>query len=270
MFFRDKVIWLTGASSGIGEGLAYALAQENARLILSARRVEALEAVRAKCVELSKGDPARCVVLPLDLEDLESLPDKAAHAHALFGRIDMLILAGGVSMRGYVLDTELHVHQRLMQVNYFGKIALARAVLPMMIEQHGGHIVVVSSLQARLPVPGRSGYTAAHHALNGFFDVLRAEVARYNIKVTVACAGFVQTHISENALLPDGSRRGGVTDKEHRKAMTPAESARHILNAVRRGKEEVYYGGAERWAIYARRFFPGLYARAIRRIRLSM
>lgn len=206
MFFQDKVVWITGASSGMGEGLAYALAQQNAKLILSARRVKELERVKQNC----ESDLSRVAVLPLDVSELDALPEKAKEAHAFFGHIDILINNAGIGMRGYVLDTDIAVQQRVMQVNYFGQIALTKAVLPYMIEQHGGHVVVVSSLTGKLPVPGRSAYCASKHALHGFFDALRGEVFQYGIKVTLVCPGFVQTHISENALLPDGSRRGAV------------------------------------------------------------
>lgn len=265
MYFQDKVVWITGASSGIGEGLAHAFAQQNAKLILLARRVEELERVKKMCA----GDPSRIAILPLDVADLDSLPGKAQQAHSLFGKFDILVNNAGIGMRGYVVDVEMAVQQRVMQVNYFGQIALTKAVLPYMIEQRHGHIVVVSSLTGKLPVPGRSAYCASKHALHGFFDALRGEVYQYNIKVTIVCPGFVQTHISENALLADGSTRGGKMDKEHRSSMTPAESAKSILYAIRTSKEEYDYGGVEKFAVPIRKWFPWLYSRAIRRIRLS-
>lgn len=265
MFFQDKVVWITGASSGIGEGVAYALAQQNANLILSARRRDELERVKRGCA----GMPGRIALLPLDVTELETMPAKAAEAHAVFGRFDILIHSAGVGSRGYVIDTDIAVQQRVMQVNYFGTIALTKAVLPYMVEQHSGQIVVVSSLSGKLPVPGRSAYCASKHALHGFFDALRGEVYADGIRVTIVCPGFVQTHISENALMPDGSPRGGKADANHQAAMTIQESAKHILYAIRTGKEEYDYGGREKFAVPVRRFFPGLYARAIRRVRLS-
>lgn len=267
MFFQDKVIWITGASSGIGKGLALALAKQNARLILSARSVEELERVAQDCIEMGVATAPR--VLPLDISDLDALPVKAQAAQALFGRIDILVNNAGIGMRGYVLDTDIAVHQRVMQVNYFGQIALAKAVLPYMVKQHSGQIVVVSSLTGKLPVPGRSAYCASKHALHGFFDALRGEVFEYGIKVTIVCPGFVQTKISENSLLPDGTKRGGKTDKEHRRSLTPQASAQHILYAIRTGKEEYDYGTPEKWAVPVRKWFPWIYSRAIRRVRLS-
>ena len=264
MYFQDQVVWLTGASSGIGEGLAYALAQQNAKLILSARRVEELERVRKNCA----GDTARIAILPLDVADLEALPQKANAAREIFGRIDILVNNAGVGSRGYVVDMDIAVQQRVMQVNYFGPIALTKAVLPYMIAQHSGHVVVVGSLTGKLPVPGRTAYCASKHALHGFFDALRGEVYPYGIKVTIVCPGFVQTHISENSLLADGTTRGPKTYKEHRSSMTIQESAKHILYAIRTGKEEYDYGGWEKFAVPIRKLFPWLYSRAIRRIRL--
>ena len=264
-FFRDNVVWLTGASSGIGEGLAYALAQQNAKLILSARRVEELERVKRNCA----GDSARIAILPLDVADLDAAPEKAKLAHAVFGHIDILVNNAGIGFRGYVADTDIAVQQRVMQVNYFGQVALTKAVLPYMMQQHRGHIVVISSLTGKLPVPGRTAYCASKHALHGFFDALRGEVFADGIQVTIVCPGFVQTHISENSLLADGTKRGGKADKEHRSSLTIQESAQHILYAIRTGKEEYDYGGWEKWAVPIRKFLPWLYSRAIRRVRLS-
>lgn len=299
MYFQEKVVWVTGASSGIGEGVAYALAKQGAKLILSARRVEALEVVRAKCMDRGAGvgdrgsgkerqgrtnsfrtsgeerEASVPYLLPLDISDLEALPAKAEEAQRAFGRIDILINNAGIGFRGNVLDTEIAVHQRVMQVNYFGQIALTKAVLPYMMAQQqsgrspAGHIVVVSSLTGKLPVPGRSAYCASKHALQGFFDSLRGEVHRYGIRVTIVCPGFVRTEISENALLADGSKRGRKPGTGHPDAMSPAESARHILYAIRTGKEEYDYGGAEKWAVPARKWLPWVYSRAIRRIGLS-
>ncbi|GIL15060.1 MAG: oxidoreductase [Chloroflexota bacterium] len=260
--FQDRVVWLTGASSGIGEGAAYALAQQGAKLILSARRVEELERVKRNCA----GASSRLAILPLDVADLPAAPEKAKQARALFGRIDILINNAGVGFRGYVKDTEIAVQQRVMQVNYFGSIALTKATLPYMIEQQSGQIVVISSLAGKLPIPGYSAYCASKHALHGFFDSLRAEVYQYGIKVTIICPGFVQTRISENALLPDGSVRGGARTKGHRSAMTIEASAKHILYAIRAEKQEYAYGGIEKFAVPIREFFPWLYARALRRM----
>ncbi len=264
MFFQDKVVWVTGASSGIGEGLAYALAKENARVILSARRQEELERVKRGCA----ADASRVMVLPLDVADLESLPDKARQAHEFFGRVDILINNAGLSMRGYVAETDMAVQQRVMQVNYFGPVALTKAVLPYMLEQHGGHIVVVSSLAAKLAVPGRSAYCASKAALHGFFDSLRPEVYAQGIKVTLVCPGFVNTNITENSLLEDGTPRGARVRGKEFGGMSIDDSARHILNAIARGKEEFDYGGMERFAVPIRRLFPWAYTRALRRVRL--
>lgn len=265
MYFQDRVVWITGASSGIGEGLAYALAAQNAKLILSARRVEELERVKNAC----QTDLSRIAILAFDVTDLEAMPALAQTAQAFFGRVDILVNNAGQSMRGYVMDTDIAVQQRIMQVNYFGTIALTKAVLPYMVARHSGHIVVVTSLAGKLPVPGRSAYCASKAALHAFFDALRGEVYSSNVKVTLVCPGFVRTQISENALLPNGTQRGGKQDREHVGGMTPTESARHILYAIRTGKEEYDYGGKERFAVPIRKWFPWLYSRAIRRVRLS-
>jgi NAD(P)-dependent dehydrogenase (short-subunit alcohol dehydrogenase family) len=170
MSFQDKVVWITGASSGIGEGVAYALAKQGAKLILSARRVDALEMVRAKCAagEATNGPATVPYILPLDISDLDALPAKAKEAHALFGHIDILINNAGIGSRGYVLDTDMAVQQRVMQVNYFGQIALTKAVLPYMIEQQK---------TGRFPVRThcRRQFAGGKIAGAGTFGVLRVE-----------------------------------------------------------------------------------------------
>ncbi|MDL1897159.1 SDR family NAD(P)-dependent oxidoreductase, partial [Anaerolineae bacterium CFX7] len=144
--FQNKIIWLTGASSGIGEALAYEFCQRGARLILSARRTAELERVRAQCV-----DPTRVKILPLDVADLENIPEKAKQARALFGTLDILVNNAGIAQRGRVVETEMLALQRVFQVNFFGAVALTKAVLPEMLERRAGHIVVVSSLTGKLP-----------------------------------------------------------------------------------------------------------------------
>ena len=200
MFFDGKMVWLTGASSGIGEAVAYALAARGARLILSARRVEKLQAVQAACAR-----PDRHRILPLDLADPASLAAAVPQALAHGGAIDVLINNGGISQRAQAVETDLAVDRRIMEVNYFGTIALAKAVLPSMLERGAGHIAVVSSLMGKFSTPRRSAYAASKHALHGFFDALRAEVHHAGVRVTLICPGYVRTDISRHALTADGT-----------------------------------------------------------------
>jgi dehydrogenase/reductase SDR family member 7B len=260
MKFRDQVVWITGASSGIGEALAYAFDRVGAKLILSSRHADELERVRENC----RGDHNNIVVLPLDLANLESLPQKAEQALAAFGRIDILVNNGGVGQHSRALETSLSVDQALMLTNYLGQVALTKAVLPAMIQRKSGHIVVVSSVSGKLGVPMRSAYAASKHALHGFFESLRAEIWRDQIKVTLVCPGFVRTNIRMNALKGDGTPRGKAA-KPHPNAISAETCAAQILEAVAKGKEEVYIG-RQRFAIYAYRFFPGLFSQFLRRM----
>ena len=170
--FNDKVIWITGASSGIGEALAYAFSAGGAKLILSSRRADELERVRLACAR-----PERVKVIPMDLMDHALFGVKTAEAIAAFGQIDVVVHNGGVSQRGLVMETSMEVQRKVMEVDYFSYVALTQTVLPHFVQQKSGQFVVVSSVMGKIGTPMRSAYAAAKHALHGYFDCLRAEVA---------------------------------------------------------------------------------------------
>jgi short-subunit dehydrogenase len=251
MRFRDKIVWVTGASAGIGEAVAYAFGREGAKLVLSARREDELERVCANCA----GGRDAHLVLPLDLTRFDELPGKAQQALAHFGRVDILVNNGGVSQRSLAKDTAFEVDQALININYLGTVRLTKAVLPSMLERRAGHIVVVSSLVGHVGTPLRSAYAASKHALHGFFNSLRAEVWRENIKVTLVCPGYIRTDVSINAFAGDGSKFNQM-DKNQERGMSPEECAARILDAVAREKEEVLIGGKEKRAVYLKRFWP--------------
>ncbi len=262
MRIKDRVIWITGASSGIGEALAYKLSTQGNTLILSSRKEEDLLRVREHCEH-----PGRVMVLPLDLgrsEKMEAITDTAIK---MAGRIDMLINNAGVSQRSLISETSLHVYRELMEVNYLGTLALTKALLPHFIEKGGGHFVTVTSLMGRFGSPLRSGYCAAKHALHGFFDVLRMEHEKDGINVTLICPGFVRTRVAYNALTADGSSQG-VNDKATGEGMRPEVFVRKMIRAIERGKFEAYIGGREVSGIYLKRFFPRLLHKAVLRSRV--
>ncbi len=259
--FKHKIVWITGASSGIGEALALAFAREGARLVLSSRRPAELERVRAACAR-----PESHLVVPLDLARTATLAAAVAEVERWGGPVDVLVNNGGVSQRSMAAETTAEVERALMEVNYFGQVALTKAVLPSMLARRGGHIVVVSSVMGYVGTPGRSSYAAAKHALHGYFDSLRAEVWRQGIKVTLACPGYVRTAVSANAFGADGQRHG-VTDATHQRGIDPAKCARVIVDAVARGREEVAVGGPEVYAIYLKRWLPWLASRIIRQMK---
>ncbi|MGB8645750.1 MAG: SDR family oxidoreductase [Anaerolineae bacterium] len=259
--FQDKVVWITGASSGLGEALAYAFRSEGARLILSARNGTELERVRKQC----GGGEQEVVALPLDLADTAGLKARAEQALAVFGRIDVLVNNGGVGTRGQALEIPVDLDERVLRVNYLGTVALTKAVLPSMIERKQGQIVVISSLMGKISVPGGSAYAASKHALHGFFEALRAEVWREGIHITLVMPGYVRTNISINALKPDGTTFGKM-DRAHANALSADKAARQIVDAVAKRKAESYIG-REVFGVYIYRLFPGLFRAAVKRIR---
>lgn len=263
MSFAGQTIWITGASSGIGEALAYALAERGAHLLLSARRAERLEAVRQACAH-----PERHRVVPLDLGQPEALFGVADAALADVKTLDMVIHNGGLSQRARAAETDFAVDRRLIEVDYLGPVALTKAVLPRMLAQGHGHLVVVSSLVGKFGTPLRSGYAGAKHALHGFFDSLRAEVADAGLAVTLVCPGFIRTQVSVNALTADGSALGEMNDAQAN-GMPADVFAEKMLAALAARKAEVYIGGREKVGIYVKRFFPSLFNRLIRRAKVT-
>lgn len=259
----NQIIWITGASSGIGEALAYAYAREGAKLILSARRTEELERVAAHC-----GNPDGLLLLPLDLEDHASLPGKVGEVIRKFGRIDLLINNAGISQRSRAEETDMAVVKRLMDVNYFGTVALSMACLPFFIQQKSGHIAVVTSLVGKFGSPMRSAYSASKHALHGFFDSLRAEHFHDNLKVTLICPGFVRTNITFNALTGDGTAQNKMDDATNQ-GLDPERCARIIVRGIAKGKEEIYPAGPELRGVYVKRFFPKLFSKLIRKAKVT-
>jgi dehydrogenase/reductase SDR family member 7B len=261
---NNKVIWITGASSGIGEALVRVLALNNNKLILSSRKVEVLEKVKASLPEAAQ---ANTKILALDLSQPETLNAKAEEALAIYGKIDVIFHSGGISQRAMALDTRIEVDRRLMEVNYFGTVILTKAILPSMIENGFGQIISISSLVGKFGSPFRSGYAASKHALHGFFDSLRAEVYTKNIFITLVTPGFVKTNVSLNALTEDGKALN-VMDAGQENGMTAEQCARKIVKGVEKEKNELLMGGKETLAVYVKRFLPGLFAKIIRKAKV--
>lgn len=261
-FFKDKRVWITGASSGIGEALAYACAGRGAHLILSARNERELNRVAAGCA-----GAASVAVQPLDLAAHDSIPGIVDGVLRQFGKVDVLINNGGISQRALAKDTSIEVDKRMMAVNYHGTVALTKALLPSMMTHQLGHIVTITSLMGKFGAPLRSSYAAAKHALHGFFEALRAELGDTPIQVTLICPGYVRTNISRNALVGDGSAQGTMDDATD-KGMEPEALARKILRAVEQGKREAYFGGKEVLGVYLHRFFPGWFSQIVKKAKV--
>lgn len=258
--FKDKVIWITGASSGIGEALTLQLAKQGARLILSARREEELKRVGA----LTKLPELDLMLLPFDLKNTSNATGLAAQIMNKFGRIDILINNGGQSQRSEVLETNEETERHLMEVNYFSAVNLAKAVLPYMIRIKGGHIVVVSSIAGKFGFYLRSSYSAAKHALFGYFESLRLEYEKKGIKVLMVCPGKINTNISLNASAGKGDAHGKM-DVSHETGMSAEECANQIINGILNNKEEILIGGKEIAIVKIKRFFPKWFSKLIRK-----
>ncbi len=255
--------WVTGASSGIGREIALQLASAGHHVVISARRASELEALRD-----GSAHPERFTVQALDLAHSDEFDQTVAKVEEAVGPIYGMVHCGGISQRARAIDTTAQVDRTMMEVNYFGTVALTRALLPRFIERKSGHFVVITSLMGVFSSPMRSSYCAAKHALHGYFDALRAEVHDANIGVTLVCPGFISTDISRNALVGDGSKQGTM-DEATGKGMTAAECARRIIAAVNKRKPEVYIGGKEILGIYLKRYFPGILRRVIRRTKVT-
>ena len=243
----NKIVWITGASSGIGAELAKIYSHRGIKLILSSRNVRALERVKSECYY-----PENIKILPIDLNDFYAAPDLVKKAYNIFGRIDILINNAGVSQRSLIVDTQFDVLKKLIEINYLGTVALSRALLPFFLKQGFGHYVVVSSVMGKYGSPFRSGYSAAKHALHGFFDVMRMEHQKDNINVTIICPGFVRTPIAINSLKGDGSVLG-VDDLATRKGLKVEDFARKMVRSVDQKKWEVQFGKKELLGVYLKR-----------------
>ncbi|MFO8057066.1 MAG: SDR family oxidoreductase [bacterium] len=262
MQFNGKVVWITGASSGIGEALAYELSSRGARLIISSNEPDELARVKKGC----QGEVATLFV---DLSDTESLEGKAKVALSIHGHIDILINNGGISQRSLLQDTDIETIKKIMEIDFLSHAAITRAVVSSMLERKSGHIVVTSSVAGKLAAPRRTGYCAAKHALHGFFDTLRAELYEHGIKVTIVCPTAVKTNISMRSLTGNGREYGKMSD-HLAEGITPEKCAKEIVKAVEKDKEEIIVGWDRlRLAVYIKRFLPGLFSRIIRKAELN-
>lgn len=257
MDFLNKIIWITGASSGIGEALVYELNKLNAKLIISSRRKKELQRVASNCTKKNKP-----YILPLDLEKNNELALKANEAISAFGKIDILINNGGVGQEGLAINNTLEVEKKVMNINFFGNIELTRRVIPNMKKNGYGKIVVISSILGKLGLPGLGIYSASKHALHGYYEGLRQEVKSSGINVLIIKPGFIKTSVSENSLKSDGSISGRQSSAQ--KNGMPADiCAKKIIKAIKRNIEHVYISRYEHWVVYfkliAPRFFYWLY-----------
>ena len=253
--FENKIAWVTGASSGIGEAVAKELLLDGAKVVLSARRETELERVKSALLAVG-GAEGDILVLPLDITDEAALASAVTTVIDRFGQIDFLFNNAGISQRSLCLETEMSTYRTLFEVDVFGQIALTKLVLPHMVARQSGHVAVTSSIAGKVGVKQRTGYCAVKHAMMGFFDALRAEVDEYGIKVTTVTPGFIRTAIAENSVKGDGSKFGKV-DHNIAGGIAVEECAAQIMAGLKSGRPEILVAGKqERSAALLRRFWP--------------
>jgi short-subunit dehydrogenase len=262
---KEKVVWITGASSGIGEALALQFAKEGANLVLSARRIAELERVK----QATGLADEKILLLPFDVQETEKAAEKAQMVIQYFGHIDVLVNNAGVTQRAYFKDMTMETIRRMMEINFFGNIALTKAVLPYFLVQKSGSIVVISSVTGKFGTPLRTLYAASKHALHGFYDALRAENWKDNLHILLVCPGYIQTQISFNALTANGEKHNQL-DEGQKKGMLASVCAAKISKALAAKKNEIYPAGfKELLAVYLKRFFPALLNRLVRKANVT-
>jgi len=252
--FEGKIVWITGASSGIGECLVYSFIRNGAVVIASSNEPAELERVRQNCNALS----GNVICAPFDLSETSELDKIVKDVLDKTGKIDYLLNLGGISQRATIEDTPIWLDRKIMEINYFGTIALTKAVLPYMIKQRSGHVLATSSISGRFGFPLRSAYSASKQALHGFFETLLIENKKYNIRSSVIIPGRVRTKISYRALNAEGKEQG-IMDPGLDKGITPEKAAEQIIRGIRRNKREILVGGSELIMLFIRRFLPGLF-----------
>ena len=255
--FKNKTVWITGASSGIGRALSIKLSSLGANIVLSSRKKEELDIVAKQCMNST-------MVLPLDLENQQQFSTATNSVIEKFGTIDLLINNGGISQRSEASQTSIDVDRKIMEVNYFGTVALTKSVLPHMQKQNSGHIVTISSLSGKFGFFLRSAYAASKFAQLGFFESLRLEEEINNIDISIVFPGFVKTNISINSISGDGKTHGKL-DQNQLKGITAEKCAQDIINGIMDNKKEIFTGGKEIWMVKIKRYFPSIFYKIIRK-----
>lgn len=261
--YTNKIVWITGTSSGMGKEVAFRFAEAGARLILTALEPDLLDQVREECLRL--GAPA-VTCLPCDLSQTDALPQLAEEAWNAYGGLNLLYNNAGISQRGTTVETDMAVIRKVMDIDFYAPVILTKAVLPKMIEQGGGQLAVTTSIAGLFGFPLRCAYSSAKHALYGFFETVAAENYANNIRVTILTPGRVQTNISVNALEKDG-RQHGKMDAGQAGGITAEKASRIIFKAIANERREKLVGSSELIMAHIKRFFPGLCAKLVRKIK---
>jgi len=262
--FSGKIVWITGASSGIGEALVYEFINNGATVIISSNDIAGLERVKNECGERS----SNVIVVPFDLSETTEIEKTVGRQLNETGKIDYLLNIGGISQRARIDETPMWLDRKIFEINYFGTIAITKAVLPYMIRQKSGHIVATSSISGRFGFPLRSAYSASKQALHGFFETLFLENKKNNIRTSVLIPGRVRTNISFHALNPEGKEHGQM-DQGLAGGISPKAAARIIIRGIRLNKREILVGKGELTILYIRRIWPWLFFRIADKIKAT-
>jgi dehydrogenase/reductase SDR family protein 7B len=254
--FAGKVAWVTGASSGIGEALVYKLSELGAKVIISSNDTAGLERVKKACGSRS----GMIITASFDLSDTSGIEKLVEQQFNSIGKIDYLLNIGGISQRSRIDETPMWLDRKIFEINYFGTIALTKAVLPYMISKKSGHILATSSISGRFGFPLRSAYSASKQALHGFFETLYLENKANNIRTSVIIPGRVRTSISMHALDREGKEFGKM-DGVLAKGLPPDKAAKKIIRGIINNKREILVGRSELIMLYIRRIWPWLFFR---------
>lgn len=254
---KGKIVWITGASSGIGEATAIALSKKGAKVILSSRKRDQLEQVASKCA-------GETYILPLDLADSSNFNEVTQEAIKAFGQVDILLNNGGISQRSLASETPLDIDRKVMEINYFGNIALTKAILPHFKERRSGRVVVISSLSGKFGFLLRSAYAASKFALVGFYESLRLEEEKNNLQVHLVFPGFIRTNISKNAIDASGNSHGEM-DNNQNQGISAEECALRLIKGIEKDKRDIFIGGKEMMSLKIQRFFPNLFHKIIKK-----
>ncbi len=260
--FAGKIAWITGASSGIGEALVHEFTSRGSTVIASSKDLPGLERVRSDC----GGKSAMVYCVPFDLADTTGIQQIVDLQLKTFGRIDYLLNIGGISQRARIDETPLWLDRKIFEINYFGTVALTKAILPYMIRQQSGHILATSSISGRFGFPLRSAYSASKQALHGFIETLYLENKKYNLRASVIIPGRVRTSISLHALDATGEEHGKL-DAGQEKGLLPQQAAVIIIKGIRRNNREILVGKSEMMMLYIRRYCPWLFFRIADKIK---
>ena len=254
--FKNKIVWVTGASSGIGEALAYELSNLGASVILSSRDVDKMRGTLKKFA-----NPEKHMVLRLDLENNHSCSALMDKVLERYSTIDMLINCGAVSQKAISYQTRADIERKIMEINFWGTVNLSKCVLMHMLKKKFGMIVVLSSVLGKIGISGRSSYSASKHALHGYFDSLRCDLKKEGYKdivIKTICPGFIRTNISYNYMDKNGKTLNFM-DEDHENAMTPEKCAKRIIKMIQSPGLEFLVGGKEILAVYFKRYFQKLF-----------